>query len=85
MIGTILIAEDGTPLACSRIDIDLRTLVTDESRRDGQIQKAMATDEFALATFIVTGIEGLDGPLEEGTEPNSCWWVISPFMALRSR
>ena len=56
VIGTILIAEDGTPLVCSRIDIDLRTLVTDESRRDGQIQKAMETDVFPLATFIVTAI-----------------------------
>lgn len=68
VIGTILIAEDGTPLACSRIDIDVRTLVTDESRRDGQIQRAMETDEFPLATFIVTAIEGLEGPLKEGTE-----------------
>lgn len=68
VIGTILIAEDGTPLVCSRIDIDLRTLVTDESRRDGQIQKAMETDEFPLATFIVTAIEGLEGPLAEGIE-----------------
>ena len=68
VIGTILIAEDGTPLACSRIDIDLRTLATDESRRDGQIQKAMETDEFPLATFIVTAIEGLEGPLAEGIE-----------------
>lgn len=68
VIGTILIGEDGTPLPCSRIDVDLRTLVTDESRRDGQIQKAMETDEFPLATFIVTEVQGIDGPLEEGVE-----------------
>lgn len=68
VIGTILIGEDGAPLACSRFDIDLRTLVTDESRRDGQIQRVMETEQFPLATFIVTGIEGLEGPLEEGSE-----------------
>lgn len=66
VIGTILVAEDGTPLACSRIDVDLRTLVTDESRRDRQIQNAIETDAFPLATFIVTEVQGLDGPLQDG-------------------
>lgn len=66
--GTILVDEDGTPLSCSRIDVDLRTLTSDQSRRDGRMLEALDVTNFPLATFIVTDIQGLDGPLEEGTE-----------------
>lgn len=68
VIGMILVDADGNPLACSRIDVDLRTLVTDESRRDGQIQNALNTEANPVATFIVTEITGLEGPLEDGIE-----------------
>lgn len=68
IIGTILIDIDGNPLACSRIDVDLRTLVTDESRRDARIQDALGTSNNPVATFIVTEVSGLDSPLEQGSE-----------------
>lgn len=68
VIGTLLVDADGNPLACSRIDVDLRTLVTDESRRDARIQDALGTAENPVATFIVTEIAGLEAPLEEDAE-----------------
>lgn len=68
VIGMLLIDADGNPLPCSRIDVDLRTLVTDESRRDARIQDALNTDQAPVATFIVTEVTGLDGPLVDGSE-----------------
>lgn len=64
--GTILVDGDGTPLACSRIDVDLRTLVSDQPRRDDQMLKALDITNFPVATFIVTEIQG--EPLVEGKE-----------------
>lgn len=68
VIGTILVDTEGNPLACSRVDVDLRTLVTDESRRDARIQEALGTSENPVATFIITEISGLEEPLQDGSE-----------------
>jgi polyisoprenoid-binding protein YceI len=68
VIGTILLGEDGTPLPCSRFDVDLRTLQTDETRRDARVQDALETEAYPVATFIVTSIEGLEGGLVDGVE-----------------
>ena len=68
-IGSILFDEAGTPLACSRFDVDLRTLVSDESRRDNYLRgNTLETDTYPLATFVLTGVEGLDEPLADGEE-----------------
>ena len=57
------------PLACSRFDVDLRTLQSDSSRRDNYLySNTLETEQFPLATFILTGVEGLDGPLPDGEE-----------------
>lgn len=67
IIGTILLGEDGTPLICSRFDVDLRTLQSDEARRDNYLYRnTLQTETYPLATFIVASIEGLDGPLTDG-------------------
>lgn len=70
IIGTLLVDNEGNPLPCSRIDVDLRTLQTDESRRDARMLSALNVNEYPVATFIVTEISGIEGPLEEGTETN---------------
>jgi len=68
-IGTILLAEDGTSLPCSRFDVDLRTLKSDEARRDNFLyNNTLETGQYPLATFILTSVAGLDGPLVEGEE-----------------
>lgn len=57
VIGTILIDADGTPLPCSRFDVDLRTLQTDEAKRDARVQEALETGTYPVATFIVTDVQ----------------------------
>jgi polyisoprenoid-binding protein YceI len=67
--GTILFDESWLPIAGSRIDVDMRTLVSDEARRDNYLyDNVLETGEFPLATFIVTGIEGLEAGLVDGEE-----------------
>ena len=66
-IGAIYFDEAGMPLPCSRWDADLRTLQSDSSRRDNYLyNNTLETEKFPLATFILTSVEGLDGPIEEG-------------------
>jgi polyisoprenoid-binding protein YceI len=63
-IGDIYFDEGGTPLACTRFDADLRTLKSDESRRDNFLyNNTLQTEQYPLATFILTSVEGLDQPL----------------------
>lgn len=67
VIGEIVFDADGNPLAGSRIDIDLRTLVSPETRRDNYLRtNSLESDTYPLATFVVTGVENWAGPLEEG-------------------
>jgi polyisoprenoid-binding protein YceI len=69
VVGGILLDADGTPLPCSRFDVDMRTLTSDEARRDNFLyDNTLETGRFPLATFILTSVEGLDGPLAEGEE-----------------
>lgn len=68
-IGRILFDADGMPLPCTRFDVDLRTLVSDESRRDNYLYtNTLETQQYPLATFVLTEVEGLDGPLADGDE-----------------
>jgi polyisoprenoid-binding protein YceI len=68
-IGQILFDASGMPMECSRFDADLRTLKSDESRRDNFLyDNTLETEQYPLATFILTSVEGLQGPLVEGEE-----------------
>lgn len=66
--GMLIFDADGVPLAGSRIDVDLRTLATDQAKRDGQVQKVLDTANNPVGTFVVTSVEGLDGALPDGEE-----------------
>jgi polyisoprenoid-binding protein YceI len=69
IIGTILFDAAGNPQPCSRFDVDLRTLQSDEARRDNYLySNTLETETYPLATFMLTGVEGLDGPLPDGEE-----------------
>jgi len=50
--GTLSI--DGTTVTDVAIEIDLTTITSDESRREGKIQEALETGEFPTATFVLT-------------------------------
>jgi polyisoprenoid-binding protein YceI len=69
IVGQLLFDENGMPLACSQIAVDLRTLTSDESRRDNYLYtNTLETEQYPLATFVVTSVEGLDAALD-GDEP----------------
>ena len=70
-IGQILFDDQGWPIACSRFDVDLRTLTSDESRRDNFLYtNTLETQTYPLATFVLTSVEGWDDEdaQGEGTE-----------------
>lgn len=68
-IGTIFLDNQGIPIPCSRFDVDIRTLKSDEARRDNYLYRnTLESERYPLATFILTGIEGLNGPLPEGKD-----------------
>lgn len=63
-IGQIVLDTEGNPVSCSRFDVDMRTLQSDESRRDNFIRGAtLQSDAYPVATFILRTVEGLDGAL----------------------
>lgn len=65
--GTIGFDDAGLPLACSRIDVDMRTLVSDQARRDNYLyNNTLEAEKFPLATFVLLDVEGLDAPLADG-------------------
>ena len=67
--GNLYFDADGNPMACSRVDVDLRTFVSDESRRDNFLRgNTLQTDTYPIASFVVTSVEGLDGALVDGEE-----------------
>ena len=68
-IGQIVLDANGMPMACSRFDADLRTLTSDESRRDNFLySNVLETQTYPLATFILTSVEGMNGALVDGQE-----------------
>jgi len=69
IVGTVSFDAAGVPMTCSRFDVDLRTLVSDESRRDNYLQgNTLETTTYPLATFILTSVEGMVSALVEGEE-----------------
>ena len=68
-IGTFFFDASGGVVACSRWDVDLRTLTSDEARRDNYLySNTLETETYPLATFILTSVDGLTGPLVDGQE-----------------
>ncbi len=68
--GTLVVRTDGTVLpAESRVQVDLRTLKSDQSRRDNFIRRnTLQTDRFPFAVFVPTEIRGLPLPLPESAD-----------------
>jgi polyisoprenoid-binding protein YceI len=69
IIGQFGFGEDELPLPCSRFDVDMRTLQSDQARRDNYLyQNTLEAETYPLATFVLRGIEGMDAPLADGQE-----------------
>ncbi len=69
MQGQIVLGPDGKPSDASKIQVDLRTLKSDQTMRDNYIRTAtLQSDQFPLAEFVVTGVDGWSGPLQNGQQ-----------------
>ncbi len=68
--GTLVVRTDGTILSAeSKVQVDLHTLKSDQSRRDNFIRRnTLQTDRFPFAVFVPTEIRGLTLPLPESGE-----------------
>lgn len=69
IIGQIGFDADGMPVPCARFDIDLRTLQSDQAKRDNYLyNNTLEAETFPLATFVLRQVEGMDAPLADGQE-----------------
>jgi polyisoprenoid-binding protein YceI len=69
IIGQLLFDDQNTPLPCSTFYVDIRTLVSDEARRDNYLRgNTLQSDQFPLATFVVTSVEDFSVPENDGEE-----------------
>lgn len=66
--GTLEIADE--QVTSVEIEVDLTTLRTDDSRRDGAVQRALGTSQHPAATFSLTTAFDIGGAVESG-EPVS--------------
>lgn len=66
--GSFKIREGASPLvAAMDIQVDLRTLQSDSSRRDGYIQQnTLQTDTYPYATFVSVSTQGLPASYTDG-------------------
>jgi polyisoprenoid-binding protein YceI len=69
MQGQIVLGADGKPSDASKIQVDLRTLKSDQTMRDNYIRATtLQSDQFPLAEFAITGVDGWNGPLSSGQQ-----------------
>lgn len=68
--GQVVVNSDGTVVReQSKIVVDLRTLQSDESRRDNFIRNnTLQTNQFPTAEFVPTAVQGLASPLPTSGE-----------------
>jgi polyisoprenoid-binding protein YceI len=62
--GVIVLQPDGTFSTASKLTVDLRTLRSDEPKRDGYLREnTLQTDRYPLAEFVPTRQKGLASPM----------------------
>lgn len=67
--GQLVLGPDGQPTGDSKIQVDLRTLQSDEPDRDNYIRgNTLQSDQFPLAEYAITGVENWPGPLQPGQQ-----------------
>ena len=69
VVGAIVFGADGSVQPGSKIVVDLRTLRSDEVRRDNFLrQNSLESNRFPLAEFVIREVSGLSWPLPESGE-----------------
>jgi polyisoprenoid-binding protein YceI len=63
--GAFLFDDDGNPIPCSTIYVDIRTFESDSARRDNFLRgNTLQSDQFPLAEFVVTSVEDFTMPAD---------------------
>ncbi|MCH8184790.1 MAG: YceI family protein [Chloroflexi bacterium] len=69
VVGAIVFSADGSVQPGSKIVVDLRTLRSDEARRDNFLRRnSLESNRFPLAEFVIREVSGLSWPLPESGE-----------------
>jgi polyisoprenoid-binding protein YceI len=70
--GDLQVSTDGKPTGkITKITVDLRTLTSDSSRRDGRIRTQwLESDKYPFAEFTSTDVQGTPDTYTEGQEVN---------------
>lgn len=67
--GQLFLGPDTKPVEGAKILVDLRTLKSDKTQRDNYIRtNTLQSDQFPLAEYVITGVDGWTGPLKEGQQ-----------------
>ncbi len=68
--GGFVLSEGNPPqIEMSQFEVDLSTLASDDNRRDRQVRSNyLETDQYPLAEFSATGVEGFPQSYDEGEE-----------------
>jgi polyisoprenoid-binding protein YceI len=67
--GQLFLGPDTKPVEGAKIMVDLRTLKSDRTQRDNYIRNnTLQSDQFPLAEYVITGVDGWTGPLKEGQQ-----------------
>lgn len=67
--GQLFLGADTKPVEGEKIMVDLRTLKSDKTQRDNYIRtNTLQADQFPLAEYVITGVDGWTGPLKEGQQ-----------------
>src|SRR5262249_29430723 len=67
--GQLVLGPDGKPTGDSKIQVDLRTLKSDEPDRDNFIRgNTLQSDRFPIAEYVITGVQNWAGPLQPGQQ-----------------
>ena len=76
--GAIIVNPDGSFAAGSKITVDLRTLTSDQSMRDGYIQtRTLETAKFPMMELVPKRAVGLPSPLPAGNQAQAGFQLVA--------
>ena len=76
--GTIVVNPDGSIAPQSKLVIDLRTLTSDQSMRDGYVQgRTLETDKFPMLELVPKRAVGLPAPLPAGGQAQAGFQLVT--------
>ena len=76
--GTIIVNPDGSIAPQSKLVIDLRTITSDQSMRDGYVRsRTLETDKFPMLELVPKRAVGLPAPLPAGGQAQAGFQLVT--------